>query len=327
MNDEVDILLATYNGEEFVAEQIESIMKQTHQKIFLIVGDDASRDSTPDIIFQYAQKNRGKFLFQQYHDNVGVILNFSRLSDLSSAPYIMLSDQDDVWLPTKIEETLKKMKEMEAEFGEETPLLVHTNLSVVDSSLKILNPSFSEYSGLAPHRKSLAQVLIQNNALGCTMLINKALLDIAFPIPQEAYMHDYWLTLVATVFGKIGYVNKSTIYYRQHSQNSIGAYQYTSLIQILSLFKDQTVARGHTRKLYAKMIQAYVFYKRYHNMLGDEDKEILEKFITLKNSSTMEEFKTCFRYGFHRGGFYRGLYDMISRYLYGPIPEKYKLKI
>lgn len=327
MNDEVDILLAAYNGEEFIAEQIESIMEQTHQNFHLIVGDDASRDSTPDIVYRYAQRNKGKIHLQQYHDNVGMILNVSRLTDLSTAPYVMFSDQDDVWLPTKIELTLNKMKELEEEFGRETPLLVHTNLSIVDRNLQILHPSSWKYIGLNPERNSLAQVLSQNNAWGCTIMINKALLDIAFPIPLEAYMHDQWLVLVATVFGKVGFVEKSTIYYRQHGNNLIGAFPHIGGGDILSLLRHRELATSNVRLLYAKMIQAYVFYRRFYKSLSDEDKETLQKFITLKNSSHVDELKTRLRYGFHRGGFYRTLYDTISGYLYGPIPEKYKLKI
>ncbi|MEM1282781.1 MAG: glycosyltransferase family 2 protein [Chlamydiota bacterium] len=327
MNDEVDILLATYNGEEFIAEQIESIMEQTHQKFFLVVGDDASRDSTPDIVYQYAQKNRGKVFFQQYHENVGMVLNFSRLVKFSASPYVMLSDQDDIWLPAKIEETLKKMKEMEREFGEETPLLVHSNSCIVDDDLNMIDTSFYSYSQQDPRKNNFSQVLMDNHVLGCTMMMNRALMDSAFPIPKNALLHDYWVSLVATAFGKVGFLDKKTTYYRQHGHNWNVGHRQIGCKKLLSLFREKSIRDGIFRNFYAKLNQAHIFYHRYHEQLTKEQKETLERFISIKNGTFLEEVRTRFSCGFHRSGFYRELYDILASYLNGPIPEQYKLKI
>ncbi len=302
-------------------------MEQTHQKIFIIAGDDASRDSTPEVVRQYEQKAYGKIHFKQYIENVGTILNFSRLGDYVDSNYIMLSDQDDIWLPSKVEKTLEKMKEMEAIYGSDTPLLVHTDLSVVDENLKMLHPSFWKYCMYNPNNTSLARVLTQNNVTGCTVMINRALLNLAFPIPAEAYMHEHWLYLVATAFGHVGCIEESTLYYRQHSSNAIGAYKRCDMKQIRSLFRDKHRVHVTTYQLYVKMVQAHAFYKRYSESLDSETKEILKKFITLKNDTFIEEIKTRFHYNFHRGGFYTEIYDLIASFLRGPIPEKYKLKV
>lgn len=327
MSEEVDIILAAYNGEEFIGEQIESILEQTHQNFFLIIGDDASRDTTPDVIHGYAAKNRGKLFFHQYNDNVGTILNFSRLADFSSQPYIMLSDQDDLWHPSKVEVTLSKMREMEGCYGADTPLLVHTDLSVVDEKMRLIHPSFREYGQYSPRYTTLPRVLSQNHVIGCTVMMNRPLLDLAFPIPEEAYMHDHWINLVATVFGKVGSVDSSTMNYRQHNQNWIGACKRVGIREISALFSDQHEVDVAERLLYAKIVQAYVFYRRYLNRLDEESKETIEKFITLKNLSFFEEVKRRLSCDFQRGGFNRALYDLLASYLRGPLPTKYQLKI
>ncbi|MEC7840265.1 MAG: glycosyltransferase family 2 protein [Chlamydiota bacterium] len=326
MTEHVDILLATFDGEEFVEEQLESILEQTHQNFTIIIGDDASRDTTPDIITQYLKKGYGKLFFHQYLDNVGTTLNFSRLSDLATSDYIMLSDQDDIWLPSKIENTLKKMKELESKYGKHTPLLVHTDLSVVDDNLKMIHPSFWKFCGYYPENDSLSRVLTQNNVMGSTIMINRALLDIAFPIPKTALMHDHWLSLVATIFGKVGWVEQQTMCYRQHNANSIGAYQRCDIRQISSLFLDRRKVSNSEELLQAKIRQAKTIFDQYQNQLSPKTKEIIEKFINLTNTSLFEEIKTRFHYNFHRGGVYREAYDIIASFLRNATADKHKTK-
>lgn len=322
MKDQVDILLATYNGEEFVSEQIESILDQSHSDFKLIVGDDGSKDSTPEIIRQYAIKFPEKIELHQFSNNVGAISNFSRLAKLSNNNYIMFCDQDDIWLPGKIEMTLNKMKEMESQFGHDLPLLVHTDLSVVDENLKILHPSFWNYSTYLPQNNSISRVLIQNNVTASTIMFNRALQTKAFPIPSKAYMHEHWLNLVATVFGKTGWISEKTIYYRQHSSNSIGAYKRSDMKQDSTLFMDKRSLVNSNRILKAKILQALLFHKRFKNLIDIETKEIIESFINMKNKPFFEEIKTRFRYNFHRGGLYICIYDLIASYLIGPHSKK-----
>lgn len=327
MDQEVDILLATYDGEEFVGEQIETLLEQTNQRFNLIVGDDASRDSTPEIISDYARKNKSKILFNSYQDNVGTILNFSRIQEHSTAPYLMLSDQDDIWLPQKIEVSLNKIKELEVKYGKETPILVYTDVCVVDDNLHVLHPSFFKFGKFCQKNSTLPRVLAQNHITGCTMIMNRALAKLAFPIPKEAYMHDHWINLTATTFGIVEKIPLSTVYYRQHSQNWVGACTRVGFKQVTSLFSEECQAHHSTRLLLAKMIQAYSFYQRYHHSLNPEQKKLFEKFITLKNQPFLKEVNTRFQFGFQRGGFYRGVYDIIASYLRGPIPDEYKIKI
>lgn len=312
MNDCVDILLASYEGEEFIAEQLESILDQTHKNFRIIVGDDGSKDSTKKLVLQYEQKTNGKIQLCPFDDNVGAILNFSRLGSYVNSDYIMFSDQDDIWLPNKIEKTLIKMKQLEAEHGKKKPLLVHTDLSVVDENLKMIHSSFWDYSLYFPSKDSISKVLVQNSVISPTVMINKALLDMAFPIPHNVYMHDHWLNLVATIFGKVGSISEKTMYYRQHSNNLFGAYKRSDFKPLHALLRDRKVFKNSSMVLEAKIVQAHILYKRYYEFLNNETKDILEKFITIKNNSLFKEIKTRFHYNFYRGGFCMGIYDIFT---------------
>jgi len=315
MQDKIDILLATYNGEEYVAEQIESILAQTHTNFRVIIGDDASRDTTPETLAQYIKKFPDKFIFQQQCENIGTIQNFSKLAKLVEADYIMLSDQDDIWLPHKIEKTLAKMKALEQIHGSDTPLLIHTDLSVVDENLQLIHPSYWKYGDHRPENSSLARVLSHNNVMGCSSMINRALLKRAFPIPAQAYMHDHWLNLVATAFGHVEWIPDKTVYYRQHRKNWIGSKRSIKTKEIYSLLFDKKKFERATATQKAKLVQAQYFYNKYHQQLTDDSRKLIESFISLKKQTFLKEVKMRFRYNFHPGGFWRSTHELVTSFM------------
>ena len=137
MEEKVDVLLATYNGEKYLKEQIDSILNQTYQNINLIISDDNSNDSTRKILEEYKKiDNRIKTYLQD--KNLGYIKNFEFLLTKVESNYYMLSDQDDVWLPEKIEKSMKTLKEKNAD-------LVFGDLEVVDEKLNTIYPSFGDF--------------------------------------------------------------------------------------------------------------------------------------------------------------------------------------
>ncbi len=169
--------------------------------------------------------------------NLGACGNFSRLLEQADAPYVMFCDQDDVWLPDKIEITLAAMRELERQHGAETPLLVHTDLMVVDERLNRLGKSLWLFQCTEPQRLTkLNRLLMQNFATGCTVMINRALRDLAVPVPAEALMYDWWLALVATAFGRVAAVEDPTVLYRQHGRNDTGATRWSFLASIRIFF-------------------------------------------------------------------------------------------
>lgn len=221
----VTILLATLNGEEYLKAQLESIAAQTYENWQLIVGDDGSTDRTLDILKEFAKQHPNQVTIMKNDPPTGSAKNnFINLLRNSYGPHFMFCDQDDVWKPDKIYLTLQKMEALETRYGDKIPILVHSDLSVTDENLEMIAESFFQYANI-PKRILLNQLIVQNSVTGCTVMINRCLQQYFLqPLPvSDIIMHDYWAALIAKVFGKIGFVNEPTMYYRQHSRNSVGA--------------------------------------------------------------------------------------------------------
>jgi glycosyltransferase involved in cell wall biosynthesis len=219
-----EILLATYNGEKFLAELLESLFQQTFQEFTVLVSDDGSTDATRAILETFEVNYPGRFQFlPRSPSRLGASENFGRLLNHASADYVFFCDQDDVWLPNKMETTLARMAALEARNRPNLPLLVHTDLTVVGSHLELISGSFFRYSNINPVRNDVGSLIYGNIASGCTTLVNRALYTRARPIPADAPIYDHWLAQVAALIGAIDCVFESTILYRQHGKNVIGA--------------------------------------------------------------------------------------------------------
>lgn len=219
----IDILLATYNGQAYLKEQIDSILAQSNTDWRLLIRDDGSDDDTTSIIKSYLAKYPDRIkLIENKGRHLGASLNFNSLLETSTAEYIMFSDQDDVWLPTKIELTLNLMKTTERAYPDK-PVLVHTDLRVVDSRLKTIAKSMWQCQGIFPENgNNVNKVMLQNIATGCTIMINKKAKTISLPIPAEAVMHDWWIAINVAKYGKIVYLPDQLVLYRQHRNNVVG---------------------------------------------------------------------------------------------------------
>jgi hypothetical protein len=170
------------------------------------------------------------------------------------------------------------MQELEAIYHESAPLMVHTDLRVVDQELNTVWDSFWQLQHLGFQNCSkLNRLLMQNGITGCTVMVNQKLRELATPVPPEAIMHDYWLALTAAAFGTIAYLNIPTILYRQHGANYAGAKKY-NIGFILKKVVDRSLVKD---SLSLKQRQATVFYRRYHDYLSVRQKQLLEDFLSL----------------------------------------------
>ena len=256
--DKIAILLATYMGENYIEEQLQSLLNQTYTNWIAYIHDDGSTDKTCEIIQSYAEKYADKFVIVYGKSTGGARNNFFFLMSQVRAPYFMFCDQDDIWLPNKIETTYHEMKKIEHKEQEQTPVLVFTELKVVDKHLNTIAEKMSDYQGLDCKDVTLNHILAQNVVTGCTMMINSTLCDKMLQVKNKKHiiMHDWWAALIAVTYGKIVYIDESTILYRQHGENSIGASQATSFMYKLKKFFS---SKENKKALYRGRLQAQEF--------------------------------------------------------------------
>lgn len=220
----IAILLATYNGARFLGEQLDSLFRQTYTDFTVYVHDDGSTDATCEILHQYASAHPGKLvLMSDEKPGRGPMGSFMWLLENTDAEYYMFCDQDDVWLETKIEHTLRRMRDVER-LHPGKPVLIHTDLRVVDERLNTRYESFWKRKGYRVDvSKRFNFTCLGNVFTGCTILINQALKQISLPVSPHAKMHDQWLGIVAAKYGVVENLKEQTLLYRQHGMNAAGA--------------------------------------------------------------------------------------------------------
>lgn len=305
MAPKVDILLATYNGGKYLKEQLASIASQTYQNWKLIIRDDLSTDDTPDILRHFSEAYPDRVQIIPSHERLGVIKNFSTLLETSTAPYIAFCDQDDVWDKDKVELLLHAIQKLETVYSTETPLLVHSDLRLVDQSLSPLAPSFWEYTHLYPSEVSFSGILTQNVVTGCACFFNRSLADAAQPIPKEALMHDWWLALVASCLGQVQAINQQTISYRQHNNNALGAMRFFSFQHIKTALSRLDVMAEK------KWQQANVLSQRYQERLTPSHQENLDVYLSLKQLNWFQSRMAILKHGFLKQGFARQAFTLL----------------
>ena len=226
----IAILMSTYNGARYLAEQLDSILAQTYADWKLTVRDDGSTDDTLRVLQQYAKADKRISVLTD-GENIGACRSFERLlTQCVDAEYYAFCDQDDVWRSDKLALSLDAIQQAE-KVHPGKPIVVHTDLQVVDENRTEIAPSFWRYSNIQAdfmdaHIRYLA---ICNSVTGCAMLFNKAARDCSLPMSANAYMHDAWLALMTAYHG--GYVlpvHQTPVAYRQHGDNVLGAIHYST---------------------------------------------------------------------------------------------------
>lgn len=288
----VHILLSTYNGERFLAEQIDSIRKQTFQDWILLIRDDGSSDGTRQIIRDYCLKDERIFFINPDDTiNLGVIQSFHTLLKYERADYYFFSDQDDIWLEQKLELQLAAAKAYPAD----KPLLVYTDLKVVGQDLTIMHESMIQTQ--SDHANTqLVQELTENTVTGGVAMINHSLAGLW--TGREEYdllMHDWYLALMASALGNLVYIDEPTELYRQHEANVLGARTLKKRMQ------NWIRPHGLFTK-YWKLIKDS--QRQAKNLLAlpltAKDRELVENFVTIMEVPFMERLKRLGAYGYRK---------------------------
>lgn len=249
----VDVLLATYNGSRYLEAQLDSILAQTHQDFRVLVSDDGSSDGTLAILDRYRSRFGARLVLVPHPGaGRGVIRNFENLMAASlqdgMAGWVAFCDQDDVWLPHKVERTLAEMRRLEGDDGDTVPCVVHTDLTVVDEHLEVLGASFARHQRISPGDCSALTLLSINQVTGCAMMVNRALLKMALPLPSDTVMHGWWCALIGGS-GRRSFVDTPLIRYRQHGANQLGAKNRSLVNRLRRLATDAPGVLRRVRRL------------------------------------------------------------------------------
>ncbi len=220
----VAILLSTYNGEKYLKDQLKSLINQTYTDWEVYIRDDGSKDKTLNIIYDFKDLYPNQiFIIQDNLGNLKSAKSFMTLLMYVQSDFYMFCDQDDYWVPNKIELSVNKILKLQKIHGN-VPALVFTDLKVVDENLNLIHSSLWSYSKINPeHIFNFYKLATNSTVTGCTIIINDLLKKSSIPIPSHMLMHDWWLSLLACRIGVIDFILTPTLLYRQHAINVLGA--------------------------------------------------------------------------------------------------------
>ncbi|MDG4498740.1 glycosyltransferase family 2 protein [Streptococcus suis] len=286
----VNILMSTYNGQQFLTEQIRSIQEQSYTDWTLFIRDDGSSDNTKEILKNFErQDSRIHLIESDKSDNLGVIKSFHKLVNHDRADYYFFSDQDDVWLPNKLELSLKETQNYPADL----PLMVYMDLKVVNQDLEIMTESMVKSQSHHANTE-LVQELTENTVTGGVAMINHALAEM-WQETDDILMHDWYLALLASAFGNLVFIDQPGELYRQHSDNVLGA---------------RTLS-----KRFKKWIRPHILFAVYWDLiknsqkqarhlllmpLSQSNRELIEAFVTIMDKPMLDRFRILRKYGLRK---------------------------
>ncbi len=268
------ILLATYNSSKYLRELLNSLFDQTYKDWNLVIRDDGSRDNTCEIIKEFQLRYPNVFMLEDDDVGIGAKESFMRLLKNTVADYYFFCDHDDIWLPDKVLDSMKLMDSTE-KGNHDKPILIHTDLKVVNQNLEVISESFWKSSAIKPElieNKNMIQVF--NCATGCTMLFNEKAKLLSFPYPSSIPMHDWWLAIVTLRNdGIVKHIVQPNILYRQHESNVVGArnvnknYFYNKILKISDTFAGQKVIWKFLNQINGLNVFQYYYYKTIYTFL------------------------------------------------------------
>ena len=288
----VTVLMATYRGKQYLEQQLDTILAQT-VPVKILISDDGSDDGTREMLENYAGWYPEQvFLHHRTQHTGGAAGNFfwlmqEALKDEKNE-YIFFSDQDDVWENNKVSVMLHRMKVLEKGLGKQCPILLYSDMEVVDEDLYEISPSFAAYTHQDPDRSSFAELLVENQVTGGASMINRALLTHCAMEPEICCMHDWWIALTASCFGVIEFMPRVLSKYRQHGDNVLGAKDAGSFGEMKArLGRGKEVEQNYRRMLN----QGIAFGRRFWENMDTAQRMTLRAFLALLYQSAAGRLK------------------------------------
>lgn len=301
----ISIALATYNGEKYLREQLDSIYAQTYKLLEVVVTDDCSTDDTITILQEYQQKYRLKYFINDYV--LGFVKNFERAISLCEGDYIALSDQDDVWLPRKIEILYNEMIAGEISNPDKS-IIVHHDVYIVDESLKNNHIKYINCGGKV---FGLNNLLFGNQKVqGASSMFNRKLKEMCFPLPGNVPLHDLYISYVCECFGIRKFISEPLMLYRQHSNNQIGVSSYSIYERVTKFFKRDVVLADEN-----EIKTLLIFENQFSNKLSIVNKDIIRDYFEILGNDISVGCKVAkiFRNRFNSSG---SILKLILKILY-----------
>jgi glycosyltransferase involved in cell wall biosynthesis len=272
-NDKVSIALAVYNGEKYLPQLLASLQSQTTKPYELVVLDDCSNDRSLEIIKAFPLSFEKRILSNE--KNMGPVYTFKKLAQLCRGNFIAFCDQDDIWLPQKIELSLFEIKGIDTNI----PAIVFSDLSVIDEEGNLLHHSFWKLRSTKPENFSIVDILFGNIVTGCASIINKAMAIEFEKMPLYVMMYDHWGALIGYSFGRYSFIREPLILYRAHGSNVTDKHKASFVKNFISEFKN---GEAYLQK---NIQQAIEFKKIYSSQLNEKDLKELSSFIALEHRS------------------------------------------
>jgi glycosyltransferase involved in cell wall biosynthesis len=217
--------------------------------------------------------------------NLGVVGNFERLLLTSSASYVMFSDQDDIWLPEKIELELREIQKLEGNYGATLPFALFTDALVVNSEIRPISNSLLRYINRQRSQEAnLRRLCIEPNCYGCTMILNRALINRIKPFPAEVISHDWWCGMIAASLGKLIFVDCAPIKHRRHGSNQSA----TKESSLLRYAREKPSLDRHRIWVRRVLTQAEVFARQYEVPLRSSNRNLWNALIQIRRSFWMK---------------------------------------
>lgn len=282
----VSVAMATFNGGAFLAEQINSIVNQSLPPSEIVVCDDLSQDNSAEILKSYESSGYLRYIPNELR--LGIIENFKKAVSLTEVQnYIAFSDQDDIWMPHKLEMLLHRMSEID---DGTTPALVYSDLAVIDKKGKVIRESFWNELGQDTYVHCFETLLHGNFVTGCSMLINPPMRKLFLEMPSSAPMHDHWMALIGYSFGTASKIDLPLVKYRKHGSNAAFSASHLKKTAFRRRLQNlKLLVTGDQNYLKSEIAIASLFLEKFKPLLSKKHHTLLLLLSQLRGRSFLKK--------------------------------------